>query len=117
MCIRDRFVEDTVVVVPLTVKLPVTTTFPVAATSANVTLLDVSTACPIETAVPETETPVPAVNVVTFALPSKLTPLIVLAVASAVAVVALPLNAPVNCVDVNTPELGLYVKPVSDSAP
>lgn len=41
----------------------------------------------------------------------------VLAVASAEAVVALPLKAPVNCVDVNTPELGLYVKPVSDSIP
>ena len=46
----------------------------------NVTLLFVATACPIETAVPDTETPVPAVNVVIFALPSKDTPLIVLAV-------------------------------------
>ena len=37
--------------------------------------------------------------------------------ARVVAVVALPLNAPVNCVAVNIPELGLYVKPVSVSTP
>jgi len=58
---------------------------------AKVGLADVATDCPIETAVPETDTPVPAVSVVMFALPSKLTPLIVLAVASVVAVAALPL--------------------------
>ena len=39
-----------------------------------------ATGCPIETWVPDTETPVPAVRVVIFALPLKLTPLIVLAV-------------------------------------
>ena len=36
-----------VVVVPLTVKLPSIVTLPVADTSANVTLLDVATGCPI----------------------------------------------------------------------
>jgi len=36
----------------------------------------------MDTAVPETDTPVPAVRVVMFALPSKLTPFIFLAVAS-----------------------------------
>ena len=54
----------------------------------NVGLLEVATACPIDTSVPDTETPVPAVRVVMFALPSKLTPLIVLAFAKVVAVVA-----------------------------
>ena len=49
-----------VVCVPLTVKLPVTTTLPVAAKSANVTLLEVATACPIDIAPLETVTPVPA---------------------------------------------------------
>ena len=31
--------------------------------------------------------------------------------------VTLPVRFPVNCVAVSTPELGLYVKPVSLSAP
>ena len=42
---------------------------------------------------------------------------IVLPVANAVAVEALPDTAPVNCVAVRMPELGLYVNPVSVSIP
>ena len=62
----------------------------------NVGLSDVATACPIETAVPDTETPVPAVKVVMLPVPSKLTPLMVLAVSKAVAVPALPEALPVT---------------------
>ena len=54
----------------------------------NVGESDEDTACPIATSVPETDTPVPAVSVVIFADPSKLTPLIVLALANIVAVSA-----------------------------
>ena len=73
-----------------------------------------------------TITPVPIAAVpVTLPLPSNeaevhvTSPVIpiVLPVASAVAVVALPDNAPVNCVAVSIPEFGLYVNPVSDSKP
>ena len=42
---------------------------------------------------------------------------IVLPVANAVAVEALPDTAPVNCVAVRMPELGLYVNPVSVLTP
>ena len=56
------FVVSTVVVVPLTSKLPVIVTFPVAAISANVTLLDVATACPIATSPELIVTPVPPVD-------------------------------------------------------
>ena len=70
--------------------LPVTSELPVNVTPANEGLSEVATACPIETAVPETPTPVPAVIVVMFALPSKETPWIVLAFARVVAVAAFP---------------------------
>ena len=110
-----EFVVSNVVVVPFTSRLPVIVTLPVAATSANVTSSDVATACPIETAVPETDTPVPAVSVVTLAVPSKLTPLIVLAVARAVAVAALP---EVSCVpDVLTPGKFMFAEPSNDTPP
>ena len=59
---------------------------PVSVSPAKDGLLEVATACGIETSVPETITPVPAVSVVMFALPSKLIPLIVLAVARMVVV-------------------------------
>ena len=42
---------------------------------------------------------------------------IVLPAAKAVAVVAFPDTAPVNCVAARIPELGLYVNPVSVSIP
>ena len=57
-----EFVVSNVVVVPFTSKLPVMVTLPVAATSANVTLLPVATACPILNSPPEYETPVPALK-------------------------------------------------------
>ena len=65
-------------------------------------------------------------------VPSKEVPPIVLAFANAVAVAAFPVvlpelpevfpvtfpvNAPTKIVEVSVPELGLYVNPVSDSAP
>ena len=56
----------------------------------NVGESDVATACPIDTCVPYTVTPVPAVSVVMLPDPSKLTPFIVLAVSKAVAVAAFP---------------------------
>ena len=79
-----------VVVVPLTVRLPPTIVLPVVVTVAKLASAFVATYCPIDTAVPDTDTPVPAVSVVMFPVPSKLTPLIVLAVSKAVAVAALP---------------------------
>ena len=79
-----------VVVLPLTVRSPPITALPVVVTVAKSTSAFVATDCPIDTAVPDTDTPVPAVSAVMFAVPSKLTPLIVLAVSKAVAVAALP---------------------------
>ena len=64
-----------------------------------------------------------AVATAILAVPSNDVPPIVLAVANAVAVAAkvdkeaVPVKAPTNIDDVNVPELGLYVYPVSDSAP
>ena len=53
-------VVSIVVVVPFTSKLPVIVTLPVAAISANVTLEDVATACPIlNSPEPDNVTPVP----------------------------------------------------------
>ena len=52
-----------------------------------------------------------------FAEPSNDVPPIVLAVASVVAVVALPVKAPAKPTDVNNPVEGLYVRPVSVSIP
>ena len=57
-----------------------------------------------------------------FAVPSNDTPPIVLALANAVDVpdafpVTLPVKAPAKAVEVNKPVEGLYVKPVSISAP
>ena len=57
-----EFVVSKVVVVPFTSKFPVIVTLPVAATSANVTLLDVATACPIPIEPFEYVTPVPALK-------------------------------------------------------
>ena len=54
-----EFVVSKVVVVPFTSKFPVIVTLPVAAISANVTSLDVATACPILIAPEENVTPVP----------------------------------------------------------
>ena len=54
-----EFVVSKVVVVPFTSRLPVIVTLPVAATSANVTLLPVETACPIAISPLDTVTPVP----------------------------------------------------------
>jgi len=50
------FVAEFVFVAPFTVRVPATTRL------LNVTLLEVATACPIDTVVPETVTPVPAVG-------------------------------------------------------
>ena len=61
---------------------------------SNRTSEDVATACPIETCVPDTETPVPAVSVVIFPVPLNDTPLIVLAFCNAVAVAAFPVALP-----------------------
>ena len=53
--------ELTVVVVPLIVKLPVTTILPLALISLKVTSSVVPTLCPIFTSPPDTVTPVPPV--------------------------------------------------------
>ncbi len=64
-----------------------------------------------------------AVATAILAVPSNDVPPIVLAVANAVAVAAkvdkeaVPVKAPTNIYEVSVPELGLYVNPVSDSAP
>ena len=62
--------------------------------------VNVATVLSIATAVPATVIPVPAVTTVIAALPSKLTPWIARAVANVVAVLALPVKAPVKPVDV-----------------
>ena len=61
--------------------------------------VSVATVESIATLVPLIEIPVPAVCTVTFALPSKLTPLMARAVCNVVAVLAFPISAPVNAVE------------------
>ena len=74
---------------------------------------------PLATAVP-CHTPVPIVPTVTklaaLVIAACVPPVTVAAVPEALPV-TLPVTAPVNCVPVNTPVLGLYVNPVSVSAP
>ena len=88
---------------------------PVSVSPAKDGLLEVATACGIETSVPETITPVPAVSVVMFALPSKLIPLIVLAVARMVAVAEFPEVSWFPAV--LTPARSIFALPSNDTPP